>query len=147
MIRLLHLIIQRVAKESKANESNGGIRYFFDLFISKICISQVIRLNCLYCFDLVCDSVSLQFLQLRNVFTEFDFLDDELDKESEDMSSFGWTSTTELGKGESLDNLRNMPSPSRSGSEEELREIISKDEEMSDEEESEVLFTLIYLQI
>ena len=80
------------------------------------------------------------------MFTEFDFLDDELDKESEDMSSFGWTSTTELGKGESLENLRNMPSPSRSGSEEELREIISKDEEMSDEEESEVLCFLIYLQ-
>ena len=52
------------------------------------------------------------------------------------MNSFGWASTTELGKGESLENLRSMPSPSRSGSEEELRE--NKDEEVSDEEESEV---------
>ena len=70
------------------------------------------------------------------MFTEFDFLDDELDKESEDMSSFGWASTTELRKGESMENLRNIPSPSRSGSEEELRE--GKDEEISDEDESEV---------
>ena len=52
------------------------------------------------------------------------------------MNSFGWASTTELGKGESIENLRSMPSPSRSGSEEELRE--NKDEEISDEEESEV---------
>lgn len=71
------------------------------------------------------------------MFTEFDFLDDELDKESDDMNSFGWASTTELRKGgESMENLRDMPSPSRSGSEEELREI--KDDEMSDEDESEV---------
>ena len=75
-------------------------------------------------------------LQLRNVFTEFDFLDDELDKESEDMSSFGWASTTELRKDESMENLRNMPSTSRSGSEEELREI--KDDDLSDEDESVV---------
>ena len=35
-----------------------------------------------------------------------------------------------------MENLRSMPSASRSGSEEELRE--HKDEELSDEEESEV---------
>ena len=52
------------------------------------------------------------------------------------MNSFGWASTTELRKGESMENLRSMPSPSRSGSEEELRE--NKDEELSDEEECEV---------
>jgi len=81
------------------------------------------------------DDTGFSGRQLHNVFTEFDFLDDELDKESDDMNSFGWASTTELGKGESLENLRSMPSPSRSGSEEELRE--NKDEEVSDEEESE----------
>ncbi|XP_065059033.1 protein furry homolog-like isoform X2 [Rhopilema esculentum] len=80
------------------------------------------------------DETGFSGRQLRNVFTEFDFLDDELDKESEDMSSFGWASTTELRKDESLENLRNMPSTSRSGSEEELREI--KDDDLSDEDES-----------
>ena len=40
---LLYLIIQLVAKESRANENNGGIRYFFVLFIDKRYISQVIH--------------------------------------------------------------------------------------------------------
>ena len=40
---LLYLIIQFVAKESRANENNGGIRYFFVLFIDKRYISQVIH--------------------------------------------------------------------------------------------------------
>ncbi len=70
------------------------------------------------------------------MFTEFDFLDDELDKESEDMNSFGWTSTTELRNSESIENLGNMPSPSRSESEEDLREM--KEDELTDEEESDV---------
>ena len=72
------------------------------------------------------------------MFTEFDFLDDELDKESEDMSSFGWRSTTELRKEDSMENLRNIPSPSRSESEEDLREL--KEDELTDDEESEVEF-------
>ena len=42
---LLYLIIQLVAKESRANENNGGIRCFFVLFIDKRCISQVIHFN------------------------------------------------------------------------------------------------------
>ena len=40
---LLYLIIQLVAKESRANENNGGIRCFFVLFIDKRYISQVIH--------------------------------------------------------------------------------------------------------
>ena len=40
---LLYLIIQLVAKESRANENNGGIRCFFVLFIDKPYISQVIH--------------------------------------------------------------------------------------------------------
>ena len=40
---LLYLIIQLVAKESRANENNGGIRCFFVLFIDKRNISQVIH--------------------------------------------------------------------------------------------------------
>ena len=42
---LLYLIIQLVAKESRANENNGGIRCFFVLFIDKRYISQVIHFN------------------------------------------------------------------------------------------------------
>ena len=40
---LLYLIIQLLAKESRANENNGGIRCFFVLFIDKRYISQVIH--------------------------------------------------------------------------------------------------------
>ena len=40
---LLYLIIQCVAKESRANENNGGIRYFLVLFTDKNYISQVIH--------------------------------------------------------------------------------------------------------
>ena len=38
---LLYLIILLVAKESRANENNGGIRCFFVLFIDKRYTSQV----------------------------------------------------------------------------------------------------------
>ena len=44
---LLYLIIQLLAKESRANENNGGIRYFFVLFIDKRYISQVIHFKAL----------------------------------------------------------------------------------------------------
>ena len=37
---LMYLIIPLVAKESRANENNGGIKCFFVLFIDK-CLSQV----------------------------------------------------------------------------------------------------------
>eukprot|EP00794_Sanderia_malayensis_P007422 gene7422-8242_t len=84
------------------------------------------------------DETGFSGKQLRNLFTEFDFLDDELDKESEDMSSFGWASTTELRKSESMEHLRNIPS--RSESEEDLREM--KDEELTDEEDSELASSL-----
>ena len=48
---LLYLIIQLVAKESRANENNGGIRCFFVLFIDKRYISQVIHFKmCLKAF-------------------------------------------------------------------------------------------------
>ena len=40
---LLYLIILLVAKESRANENNGGIRCFFVLFIDKPYISQDIH--------------------------------------------------------------------------------------------------------
>ena len=40
---LLYLIIPLVAKESRANESNGGIKCFFALFIDKRYIFQVIH--------------------------------------------------------------------------------------------------------
>ena len=40
---LLYLITQLVAKESRAEENNGGIRCFFVLFIDKRYISQVIH--------------------------------------------------------------------------------------------------------
>ena len=40
---LLYLIIQLLAKESRANENNGGIRCFFVLFIDKRYIPQVIH--------------------------------------------------------------------------------------------------------
>ena len=39
----LYLIIQLVAKESRAEENNRGIRCFFFLFIDKRYISQVIH--------------------------------------------------------------------------------------------------------
>ena len=42
---LLYLIIQLVAKESRANENNGGIRCLFVLSIDKRYVSQVIHLN------------------------------------------------------------------------------------------------------
>ena len=42
---LLYLVIQLVAKESRANENNRGIRCFFVLFIDKRCVSQVIHFN------------------------------------------------------------------------------------------------------
>ena len=42
---LLYLIIQLVAKESRANENNGGIRCFFVLLIYKRYISQVMHFN------------------------------------------------------------------------------------------------------
>ena len=41
---LFYLVIQLVAKESRAKENNGGIRHFFVLFIDKRYISQVIEL-------------------------------------------------------------------------------------------------------
>ena len=40
---LLYLIIHLVAKESMANENDGGIRCFFFLFIDNCYISQVIH--------------------------------------------------------------------------------------------------------
>ena len=40
---LLYLIIPLVAKESRANENNGGIKCFFALFIDKRYIFQVIH--------------------------------------------------------------------------------------------------------
>ena len=40
---LLYLIIPLVAKESRANENNGGIKCFFVLFIDKCYLSQVIH--------------------------------------------------------------------------------------------------------
>ena len=40
---LLYLKIPLVAKESRANENNGGIKCFIVLFIDKRCISQVIK--------------------------------------------------------------------------------------------------------
>ena len=40
---LLYLIILLAAKESRANENNGGIRCFFILFIDKGYICQVIQ--------------------------------------------------------------------------------------------------------
>ena len=42
---LLYLIIPLVAKESRANENNGGIKCFFALFIDKRYIFQVIHLK------------------------------------------------------------------------------------------------------
>ena len=42
---LLYLIIPLVAKESRANENNGGIKCFFALFIDKRYIFQVIHFN------------------------------------------------------------------------------------------------------
>ena len=45
MNSLSYLIIQLVAKESRANENNGGIRCFFVLFIDKPYISQDIHFN------------------------------------------------------------------------------------------------------
>ena len=42
---LLYLIIPLVAKESRANENNGGIKCFFVLVIDKRYISQVIHFN------------------------------------------------------------------------------------------------------
>ena len=40
---LLYLVIQVVAKESKAKENNAGIRRFFVLFLNKRYISQDLR--------------------------------------------------------------------------------------------------------
>ena len=42
---LLYLIIQRVAKESKAKEYNGVFTFFFVLFIDGRHIAQVIHFN------------------------------------------------------------------------------------------------------
>ena len=42
---LLYLLIQLVAKESKAIENNAGIRRFFVLFLDKRYLSQVIHFN------------------------------------------------------------------------------------------------------
>ena len=42
---LLYLVIQLVAKESKAKENNAGIRCLFVLFLEKRYISQVIHFN------------------------------------------------------------------------------------------------------
>ena len=42
---LLYLMIQLVAKESRANENNGGIRCLFVLFIDKRYISRDVLLT------------------------------------------------------------------------------------------------------
>ena len=42
---LLYLVIQLVAKESKAKENNAVIRRFFVLFLDKRFISQVFHFN------------------------------------------------------------------------------------------------------
>ena len=44
----LYLIIQLVAKESRAEENNEGIRCFFVLFIDKRYISQVIHFKLIF---------------------------------------------------------------------------------------------------
>ena len=47
---LLYLVIQLVAKESKAKENNAGIRCLFVLFLEKRYISQVIHFNIISLF-------------------------------------------------------------------------------------------------
>ena len=54
---LLYLIILLVAKESRANENNGGIRCFFVLFIDKPYISQVIHFNVKLRCTVMCSSL------------------------------------------------------------------------------------------
>lgn len=76
--------------------------------------------------------------QLTKLFTDFDFLDDELDKDTE-IGSFGWTSTTELAEEEFAENDGRM-SPCESESD----QVVStgKDDEVSaDEDESDVSCT------
>ncbi|XP_057312815.1 protein furry homolog-like [Hydractinia symbiolongicarpus] len=51
--------------------------------------------------------------QLTKIFTDFDFLDDELDKDVE-IGSFGWTSTTELHDEEFVENGHISPCGSES---------------------------------
>ena len=81
--------------------------------------------------------------QLTKLFTDFDFLDDELDKDTE-IGSFGWTSTTELateGEGEEFSETDGRMSP-----ESESDNLVSagKDDEASaDEEESDVSWSCI----
>lgn len=81
--------------------------------------------------------------QLTKLFTDFDFLDDELDKDTE-IGSFGWTSTTELateGEGEEFSETDGRMSP-----ESESDNLVSagKDDEASaDEEESDVSWSCV----
>ena len=56
---LLHLTIQLVAKESKANENNRGIRCFFVLSIDKRYTSQVIHFK-----DVIQHKNSDEFLRI-----------------------------------------------------------------------------------
>ena len=50
---LLLLMIRLVAKESRANENNGGIKCFFVLLIDKRYIFQVIHFNLHIAIDLL----------------------------------------------------------------------------------------------
>ena len=74
--------------------------------------------------------------QLTKLFTDFDFLDDELDKDTE-IGSFGWTSTTELATEEFSETDGRMSPESESDN---LVSAGKDDEASADEEESDVSF-------
>ena len=66
---LLYLITLLVAKESRANENNGGIRCFFVLFIDKLHISQVIHFK--ECCDWSTKSLSSAIFSTPFVVAQF----------------------------------------------------------------------------
>lgn len=82
--------------------------------------------------------------QLTKLFTDFDFLDDELDKDTE-IGSFGWTSTTELangGEGEEEFGNENDGRMSPESESDNLASAGKDDEASADEEESDVSYSL-----
>lgn len=75
---------------------------------------------------------------MTKLFTDFDFLDDELNKDME-VGSFGWTSTTELNDEFTSENGHISPCGSESD-----HVTSAKDDEVSaDEEDPDVSFFIL----